>query len=287
MRLEEQSRWIWEQYPAEYLDFAVFVTDLGDLTAVMVLLSVLYWVVDREKSALVVSYIVAGASVLLLLKIGFGLPRPEVELIAREYDRYGFPSGHAFTATVVYGGLLWTFGKHRNPGTALATAGLIAAIALSRVVIGVHYLADVIAGVAVGVAFLLAMARLTDQDPRRGFAAGLTLAVPAVAVAFTAGAETDLAVVGLGTALGGLVGTVRLDAIPALRSRREGFVLTVFGVVYLGALRSLESTLLAIHPGLVAGLFAVLTAGILLAPVVVNRGVPAWVVGSARRSQRG
>ena len=286
MRLEEQSRWIWEQYPSEYLDIAVFVTDLGDLTAVMVLLSVLYWVVDRERSALVVSYIVAGASVVVLLKLGFGLGRPEVEILAREYDQYGFPSGHAFTATVVYGGLLWTFGKHRNPVPALGTAGLIAAIALSRVVIGVHYLADVIAGVAVGVAFLVAMGRLTDREPRRGFAIGLLLGVPAVAVAFAAGAETSLALVALGTALGGLVGTANLDAIPELRSRREGLLVAVLGVAYLGGLSSLESTLLAIHPGLVAGLFAVLTAGILLAPLAVNRAVPGWVVGAAPRGRR-
>lgn len=282
MRLEEQSRWVWEQYPEEYLDVAVFVTDLGDVTAVMVLLSVLYWVVDRKKSALVVSYIVAGASVVLLVKIGFGLPRPEVELIAREYDRYGFPSGHAFTATVVYGGLLWMFGRHRRPAPAIATASLIAAIALSRVVIGVHYLGDVIAGVALGAVFLIVMERLTDRIPRRGFTVGLVLAVPAVAVAFGAGAETSLAVVGLGTALGGLAGTSRLDAMPGLRSRREGVILTVLGLAYLGGLSSLEDTLVAVHPGLAAALFAVLTAGILFAPLVVNRAVPEWLVGTAR-----
>lgn len=283
MRLEEQSRWIWESYPERYLDIAVFVTDLGDVTTVMVLLSMLYWVVDREKSALVVSYIVAGASVIVLLKLGFGLPRPEVELIAREYDQYGFPSGHAFTATVVYGGLLRAFEKHKNPGPALATAGVVTAIALSRVVIGVHYLADVIAGVAVGTVFLLAMERLTDQVPRRGFTIGLVLAAPAVVVAFTAGAETDLAVVGFGTALGGLVGTARLDLLPDLRSRREGVLLTVLGLVYLGAISSLESPLLAIHPGLVVVLFAVLTAGILFAPLVVNRAVPQWLVGATTK----
>ena len=185
-----------------------------------------------------------------------------------------------------YGGLLWAFERHRDPGPALATAGLVTAIALSRVVIGVHYLADVIAGVAVGVAFLVAMGRLADRVPRRGFAIGLLLAVPAVAVAVAAGAETSLAIVALGTALGGLVGTVNLDAIPELRSRREGFLVAVLGVVYLGGLSSLESALLAIHPGLVAGLFAVLTAGILLAPLAVNRAVPGWVVGAAPRGRR-
>jgi membrane-associated phospholipid phosphatase len=180
VRLEEQSRWIWERYPNEYLDVAVFVTDLGDVTAVMLLLSVLYWVVDREKSALVVSYIVAGGAVVILLKLGFALPRPDVELIPREYDQYGFPSGHAFTATVVYGGLLWVFEKHREPRFTVPVVGLIAAIALSRVVIGVHYLGDVLVGAALGLVVLVVMERLTDRVPRRGFSVGLLLAVPAV-----------------------------------------------------------------------------------------------------------
>ena len=274
MRLEEQSRWLWEQYPEQYLEFALFVTDLGGVTAVMVLLAVLYWTLDREQSALVVSYIVAGGAVVLLLKLGFALPRPEVELVAREYDQYGFPSGHAFTATVVYGGLVQVFDRYRNPVTTAAAVVLIVAIALSRVVIGVHYLADVIAGVATGVGFLLVMNRITDGDPVRGFSVGVVLGIPAVVAAAFAGAELELAVVSLGSALGGLAGASALDSIPSLRSRREGTALVVLGLVYLVAVSSLEETLLGIHPGLGVVLFAVLVAGIMIAPWALGQAVP-------------
>lgn len=274
MRLEEQSRWLWERYPEQYLDFALFVTDLGGVTAVMVLLSLLYWTLDREQSALVVSYIVAGGALVLLLKLGFAMPRPEVELVAREYDQYGFPSGHAFTATVVYGGLVHVFERYRNPATMLAAAVLVAAIALSRVVIGVHFLADVIAGVAIGVSFLVVMDRVTDGDPVRGFAVALALGVPAVAAAAVAGAELELAVVSLGSAVGGLAAATVLDSIPELRSRREGVALVVVGLLYLVAVSSLEETLLGIHPGLGVVLFAVLIAGIMLAPWALGQAVP-------------
>jgi hypothetical protein len=274
MRLDEQSRWLWERYPEQYLDFALFVTDLGGVTAVMVLLSLLYWTLDREQSALVVSYIVAGGALVLLLKLGFAMPRPEVELVAREYDQYGFPSGHAFTATVVYGGLVHVFERYRNPATMLAAAVLVAAIALSRVVIGVHFLADVIAGVAIGVSFLVVMDRVTDGDPVRGFAVALALGVPAVAAAAVAGAELELAVVSLGSAVGGLAAATVLDSIPELRSRREGVALVVVGLLYLVAVSSLEETLLGIHPGLGVVLFAVLIAGIMLAPWALGQAVP-------------
>ncbi len=274
MRLAGPSRWLWEQYPEQYLEFALFVTDLGGVTAVMVLLSVLYWLVDREKSALVVSYIVAGGAVVLLLKLGFVLPRPEVELVAREYDQYGFPSGHAFTATVVYGGLVQVFDRYRTPVTTLAAAVLVTAIALSRVVIGVHYLADVIAGVAIGLVFLLVMDRVTNGEAVRGFAVALALGVPAVVTATLASAELSLAVVSLGSALGGLAGTAALGSIPALRSRREGVALVVVGLGYLVAVSSLEERLLEIHPGLGVVLFAVLIAGIMLAPWALGAAVP-------------
>src|SRR6056297_1535042 len=103
LRFESQSEAVWEAFPAAYRDFALVVTDLGDVTAVLFILSVLYWLTDRRKAALVASYATAGAAVILMLKTTFALPRPEVELIAREYDRYGFPSGHAFISVVVYG----------------------------------------------------------------------------------------------------------------------------------------------------------------------------------------
>jgi undecaprenyl-diphosphatase len=65
-----------------------------------------------------------------------------------------FPSGHATQSTAFYLALLMALFTGRPPrvraATAIATAILIIAIAISRVYLGVHYPTDVVAGVLLG-----------------------------------------------------------------------------------------------------------------------------------------
>ena len=71
---------------------------------------------------------------------------PLPEPIAREPASYSFPSGHAtvsFAAATVVAAWL--------PRLAIPAYALAAAIAWSRVVVGVHYPLDVLAGAALGV----------------------------------------------------------------------------------------------------------------------------------------
>jgi membrane-associated phospholipid phosphatase len=73
---------------------------------------------------------------------------PLVYLIA--WDRYAFPSGHAMNSAALFGLLsLWVLDSLRGPGR-VAAAGVLALmpllIGLSRVVLRVHWLSDVIAG---------------------------------------------------------------------------------------------------------------------------------------------
>ncbi|MBW3630047.1 MAG: phosphatase PAP2 family protein [Gemmatimonadetes bacterium] len=56
-----------------------------------------------------------------------------------------FPSGHVFTATVVWG-LLWARGRIPLSATML----VVTAVAISRLYLGVHYLGDVLAGALLG-----------------------------------------------------------------------------------------------------------------------------------------
>ena len=87
-----------------------------------------------------------------LLKELFERDRPFVveplpEPIARQPATYSFPSGHAtvsFAAATVVAA--------RVPRLAVPAYALAAAIAWSRVVVGVHYPLDVLAGAALGVA---------------------------------------------------------------------------------------------------------------------------------------
>src|SRR5262245_65993661 len=106
--------------------------------------------------------VLAGAAVaagfaniaLLVLKDRVRRPRPGVgdprdsPLLVRLYfpgDRYSFPSGHAVNAFAVGSLLALSF-----PWLAAGVLALAGSIAASRVLLGEHYLTDVVAGVVLG-----------------------------------------------------------------------------------------------------------------------------------------
>ena len=71
-----------------------------------------------------------------------------------------FPSGHALESTAVYGGLALTLGRRlrrRCPRAVVFALGvaLPLLIGFSRVYLSVHYLTDVLAGWAAGLALAL------------------------------------------------------------------------------------------------------------------------------------
>jgi membrane-associated phospholipid phosphatase len=122
--------------------------------------------------------------------IGFlDLPSPEAISYARAGlgVGYGFPSGHAGNATVFWGGLALHSGSVAAWSMAVA---FVVAISLSRVYLGVHFVADVLGGVVagslvlglLGVVFVRrhAHARLKGWDGRGGGVLTPILAASAV-----------------------------------------------------------------------------------------------------------
>jgi len=141
MRLREQSTVVRNVVPTEYAEVVVFITELGGTTLLMFLLAVLFWCADRRRSALVISYAVAGLALLLSLKAVFELPRPPADamLLPLEGERegYGFPSGHAFAAAaVVYGGLVSVYDRGDDWRAVAGVSTLVVAVSLSRVALG-------------------------------------------------------------------------------------------------------------------------------------------------------
>ena len=100
-----------------------------------------------------------GLALNVMMKLAFHRARPVFEHPLLTLTSYSFPSGHVAAATIFYGlGVVWVFGRTRRPRCRmLALFGALLAIVLvacSRMVLGVHYLSDVAAAFAEGVAWL-------------------------------------------------------------------------------------------------------------------------------------
>ena len=107
-----------------------------------------------ETVLLVIS--LSGAWLLnTILKELFHRARPDIVHLVKA-GGYSFPSGHAMVAAAFYsviGYLLWLNLRNRSKPSwyvVVFTIGLISAIGISRIYLGVHFASDVIAGYAAG-----------------------------------------------------------------------------------------------------------------------------------------
>ena len=169
----------------EWIDqLMVAVTELGDARVVAaVALAATVWLAWRRNwraAAHLVSVVAIAAVATAVLKLALRIHRPEP--IDAGWDAFAFPSGHSAANAALYGFLamitVWEIkGRWRLP-LAGTLAVLVGSIAFSRVYLGAHWLSDVLAGTAFGIAAagLLAMAYLRHDPPRVG-APGLCVTV--------------------------------------------------------------------------------------------------------------
>jgi undecaprenyl-diphosphatase len=141
-----------------------------------ILLGTVFLIRGWHRGAFLVGVTLAGAGLIdTLLKHGFGRVRPapffDYPLPASE----SFPSGHAFLSASILGGFaVLISGRIRRKLLRvvlwLVTIALILLIGFSRVYLGVHYPSDVLAGYAVAVIWITAIAtgdRLASYRRRR------------------------------------------------------------------------------------------------------------------------
>jgi membrane-associated phospholipid phosphatase len=139
---------------------------------IVVALGVALVIAKRHFDALWAAVALIGIHLVVtpLLKEAFDRPRPEVESAVPLPDSDAFPSGHASGAVVTFG-VLATLATERWPARArelwTAAAVLAFAIGASRVVLGVHFLSDVLAGWALGLAWLAAALLVRPARRRR------------------------------------------------------------------------------------------------------------------------
>lgn len=145
---------------------ALDVTAIGDpitLTALVVV--VIGWSLfqRRARTALWLASVTAVASVVeSTLKIVVGRSRPDFDSAYLEPISKSFPSGHAMNTTVVIGAITVTLAAIVTSRRALAvpiaaaTAMSVAlAVGLTRPLLGVHFVSDIVAGWTLGVVWLV------------------------------------------------------------------------------------------------------------------------------------
>lgn len=159
---------------------AEVMQDLSGLGSVTVLtlfsvIAVAYLGIVRSRLAalLVAAAILTGSLGVDLLKNGFGRSRPDVAFAQLVAPGLSFPSGHAAMSAIVFltiGALLaGTRSRTLEQMYILGVASLMAVlVGISRVVLGVHWATDVLAGWAIGTAWaliwLLALRRLAQTS---------------------------------------------------------------------------------------------------------------------------
>ncbi|WP_313693034.1 phosphatase PAP2 family protein [Halorarum halobium] len=219
--------------PEPVVALAALLTQLGDAWFLYLGLTLLYWlgsdrlaVNPRRVGATLVALGLAALAVTTALKTLFLFPRPPgaavataplwlPDLLGPAYENaatgesFGFPSGHAIGATMVYGGLAAFLDVWDRRTRWLAAGGVVVTVSLTRLVLGVHYLVDVLVGIAVGLVALAVLDRVARSGfqprPDRAFFAAAVAGVCAMAVAFAGGHGTETldAAIAAGGALGG------------------------------------------------------------------------------------
>jgi undecaprenyl-diphosphatase len=118
--------------------------------ALMILLPVLYGEAGAHTAMRMLVSGAIGVLIYRLIKTRTARPRPHaasasIQLGAVALDRYSFPSGHTLHAV---GFTLVAASAH--PGLATLLMPFCVLVALSRVVLGLHYPTDVLSGAALG-----------------------------------------------------------------------------------------------------------------------------------------
>jgi undecaprenyl-diphosphatase len=157
------------QWRESGLDQAVTLfTDIGGpigMPVVATVVAVTLAALQRAWTPIVVTVMAAAGSVLMTLagKSLVGRTRPALEFAVPPYESSpSFPSGHTLNATVlttviVYLVLLRTTATWQRVVTITLGALFVLAMGLSRVFLGHHWLTDVLAAWAIGLAWALAV----------------------------------------------------------------------------------------------------------------------------------
>ncbi len=253
------------------------VTQLGSGTAVAVVFALAFWIRGRQFAYSLLGAIAFLKAINVLLWSTFHVPRPQhLEIIVhKQLDISSFPSGHTGTAIVLWG-TLTAFGYI----PVAATVCIVLAVMLSRLYLGVHYLADLLGGTVIGLIVLVVYQQLLPLlvrfFSRRKFQFFLLicLSVPIAVFPFTESFPEGWQVFGaaIGAAIGIPLEYWYIRYHPAIISRRKQALKVVIGLGVLVVLITVSRLINSSELPRVPITFALATLWItFLAPALFTR----------------
>ena len=208
----ETNRAVHDALPGVVIDILSVLTHLGDGTTITVLAVLLYWFGserNRQSRAMVLAVavstlaLVAGLKGILEIQRPLYVADPPFGFAPDEYTGYSTPSAHSMGAAAVYGALAAVMKVGKRWQRYTVAGFIIAAVALSRVVMGLHYVGDVVSGVVLGL--LLVVLALQFRKSRDSVLMMFGLALVIAVAGFVLGSR-EFTTMAVGTSLGGLVG---------------------------------------------------------------------------------
>ncbi|RMH72203.1 MAG: phosphatase PAP2 family protein [Cyanobacteria bacterium J007] len=149
--------WVRAFFTARSLPIFIAVSALGSESAYIVFLTLYYWLFDPDRARQLGMLLGVSYGVNTGLKTWVDAPRPFVDRpdlafpeVTADIDDASFPSGHAQGAATFW---VYLARSYQRPWLWIVAVLLIAAIALSRIYLGVHYFLDVLGGVLFGTLF--------------------------------------------------------------------------------------------------------------------------------------
>ena len=157
-------------------NFMVFISSLGKHTflipANLTLLGFYFFIRKNKRLSIrILALALTSLSLMFLLKLSFQRSRPDIPLLEK-VSGFSFPSGHALMSVAFYGMLIYIVSSEIKTrwikySLIIILSLLIFLIGYSRVYLRVHYASDVMAGFAVGFAWLSLSLWLIDKMEKR------------------------------------------------------------------------------------------------------------------------